>query len=96
LRLDPEKKELLVVYDLRRTMRAGLERLGVAYEVCEKMLNHRVPGTVAATYARDPLIDRRRDAARLWADHLDGLPKLPAAAETSKPAAPPSTKGRKP
>ena len=78
LTLDPEKKldpdnRAICVYDLRRTIRAGMERLGIAYEVCEKVLNHRVKGAVAATYARDPLIERRREAVQAWADYLDKL-----------------------
>ena len=78
LKLDAEK-DPLCVYDLRRTIRAGLERLGVAYEICEKVLNHRVRGGVAATYARDPLLDRRREAAQAWSDYLDKMARpLPA------------------
>lgn len=65
----------ICVYDLRRSCRSGLERLGVPYEVCEKILNHRVRGRVAATYARDPLLAQRREAAQRWADHLDAIRK---------------------
>ena len=68
-------KDPLCLYDLRRTLRAGMERLEVAYEVCEKILNHRVKGAVAATYARDPLIERRREAVQKWADYLDRIVK---------------------
>lgn len=72
LKLDAAKGSI-VTYDLRRSCRAGLERLGVEYATCEKILNHRVRGSVAATYARDPLIESRRAAAQRWADHLDRL-----------------------
>ena len=59
-------------HDLRRTMRTGLAKLEVRYEVAERAINHKQPG-VAGRYELNDYLDERYDALRLWADHLDEL-----------------------
>jgi integrase len=58
------------VHDLRRTLRSGLEELGVPWHICEKCLNHSL-GRVERVYARSDLMDQRREALQKWADHVD-------------------------
>jgi integrase len=59
-------------HDLRRTMRSGLTKLGVRFEVAERAINHKLPG-LAEIYDRNDYADERASALQRWADFLDGL-----------------------
>lgn len=61
----------IVFHDLRSTVRTGMRALGVAPEVCERALNHRLPG-LPGVY--DIVHQHQLDAAfEQWGDYLDGL-----------------------
>jgi integrase len=62
-------------HDLRRTMRSGLTRLGVRFEVAERAINHKLP-SLAEIYDRNDFAVERRDAIVKWANHLDSLEVL--------------------
>lgn len=53
--------EHFTVHDLRRTARSFMADLGVAFDVAEKILGHKLPG-VAAVYDRGNSIERQRKA----------------------------------
>lgn len=60
------------LHDLRRTLATGFQRLGVRFEVTEAVLNH-VGGSrsgVAGIYQRHDWKDEKREALRLWNDHV--------------------------
>lgn len=59
-------------HDLRRTMRSGLTKLGVRFEVAERAINHKLPG-LAEIYDRNDYADERASALKQWADYMDGL-----------------------
>lgn len=54
----------LNVHDARRTWRTWAGDLGVAFEVAERQLAHKLPG-VSDVYAKAELIDKRAEAAEL-------------------------------
>ena len=58
-----------VLHDLRRTMRSGLGRLGIAPHVAELAINH-VRGGVEAIYDRHRYQREIGTALAVWADHL--------------------------
>lgn len=63
------------LHDLRRTTATGLQRLGVAVVVTEKVLNH-VSGDlrgVAGIYQRHPFSKEKRDALNRWAGFVEHL-----------------------
>jgi integrase len=60
------------VHDLRRTMRSGLGRLGVAPHIAELAINH-VRGGVEAIYDRHKYRREIGSALVLWADHIRAL-----------------------
>lgn len=60
------------LHDLRRTVRTGLSRLRVPFEVAERVLGH-VPGGVSQHYDRFNYMDEKRQALEAWARHVDGL-----------------------
>ncbi|WP_420132129.1 tyrosine-type recombinase/integrase [Rhodopseudomonas sp.] len=63
------------VHDLRRTVASGLQRLGVAVDVTEQVMNH-VSGTFAGivgVYQKHKYFSEKRHALNLWADHVMGL-----------------------
>ncbi|HEX2237471.1 MAG TPA: integrase arm-type DNA-binding domain-containing protein [Gammaproteobacteria bacterium] len=65
--------EHFTVHDMRRTARTHLAALGVAREVAERALNHKLRG-VEGIYNRHDYFEERRHALSLWADllvHLD-------------------------
>ncbi len=66
------------LHDLRRTVRTGLSRLRVPFEIAERVLGH-VQGGVAAHYDHHAYLSEKRDALELWARHVEGLIR-PAAA----------------
>jgi integrase len=57
------------LHDLRRTMRTGMGRLGVAPHVAERVVNH-VKGGVEAIYDRYRYEGEIKNALALWADHV--------------------------
>jgi integrase len=59
-------------HDLRRTMRSGLTRLNIRYEVAERAINHKLPA-MAEIYDRNEFREDRRLALMRWADHMDQL-----------------------
>jgi integrase len=62
-------------HDLRRTAATGLQRLGVRLEVTEAILNH-VSGSragITGVYQRHDWRVEKRDAAELWARHIEQL-----------------------
>jgi len=63
------------IYDLRRTLATGMQRLGVRFEVTEAVLNH-VSGSksgVAGIYQRHDWGPEKRTALQAWSDHVCGL-----------------------
>ncbi|MGA8891817.1 MAG: site-specific integrase [Anaeromyxobacteraceae bacterium] len=60
-------------HDLRRTARTyWREKLGVPWDLSERMLGHSLP-KVARTYDVGTYLDQRREALTRWADYLDRL-----------------------
>jgi integrase len=55
--------------DLRRTVRSGLSRLGVAPHVAEAVINH-VPPKLIRTYDRYSYVNEKREALERWAGHI--------------------------
>ena len=63
------------VHDLRRTVASGLQKLGVALPVTEKILNH-VSGSfggITGVYQRHEYASERRDALERWAAYVEGI-----------------------
>ncbi|MBX3515571.1 MAG: integrase arm-type DNA-binding domain-containing protein [Rhodospirillales bacterium] len=60
------------LHDLRRTVRTGLSRLRVPFEVAERVLGH-VQGGVAAHYDHHAYLDEKRGALEAWARHIESL-----------------------
>jgi integrase len=57
------------LHDLRRTMRTGLGKLGVAPHVAERVVNH-IKGGVEAIYDRHRYAEEISAALALWAEHV--------------------------
>jgi integrase len=75
------------LHDLRRTLRTGLAKLGVSFEVAERVLNHAMPG-LQAVYDRHDYAREKRIALTLWAEHVLGLAeKREATVVAIRPAA---------
>ena len=68
----PVKLEPFTVHDLRRTCRTGLARLGVAHEVAERILNHKLPAMRAVYDRHEPLAEMRAALVK-WSEHLAEL-----------------------
>lgn len=68
----PVELEPFTVHDLRRTCRTGLSRLGVAHDVAERILNHKLPG-MRGVYDRHEPLEEMRAALVKWAEHLARL-----------------------
>jgi integrase len=64
-----ELKEPWTLHDLRRTVRTGLGKLGVAPHIAEAVLNH-LPAKLIRTYDRNTYAAEKRDALERWANHL--------------------------
>jgi integrase len=58
-----------VLHDVRRTVRTGLGRLGIAPHVAERVINH-VKGGVEAIYDRYRYEGEIKAALAIWADHV--------------------------
>jgi len=61
-----------VLHDLRRTMRTGMGRLGVAPHIAERAVNH-IKGGVEAIYDRHRYEAEIKAALALWADHVSAI-----------------------
>jgi integrase len=57
------------LHDLRRTVRTGLGKLGIAPHVAEAVLNH-LPPKLIRTYDRNTYAAEKREALDRWASHL--------------------------
>jgi integrase len=57
------------LHDLRRTLRTGLGRFGVAPHVAEAVLNH-LPPKLIRTYDRNSYAAEKKTALDKWADHV--------------------------
>jgi integrase len=62
-------KEPWTLHDLRRTVRTGLGKLGVAPHIAEAVLNH-LPAKLIRTYDRNTYAAEKKAALDLWAAHL--------------------------
>jgi integrase len=62
-------KEDWTLHDLRRTVRTGLGKLGIAPHVAEAALNH-LPPKLIRTYDRNTYLVEKKTALDLWASHL--------------------------
>jgi integrase len=60
------------LHDLRRTLRTGLAKLGVTFEVAERVLNHAMPG-LQAVYNRHSYTAEKRTALAMWAEYVLSL-----------------------
>jgi integrase len=67
-----ELKEEWRVHDLRRTVRTGLGRLGVAPHICEAVLNH-LPAKLIRRYDKNKYEPEKRQALDRWAAHVAAL-----------------------
>lgn len=71
------------LHDLRRTLATGFQRLGVRFEVTEAVLNH-LGGSragVAGIYQRHDWREEKRDALKVWNDHISkAISALPRSA----------------
>jgi integrase len=67
------------LHDIRRTVRTGLGKLGVAPHVAEAVVNH-LPARLIRTYDRNAYADEKKAALDAWAGHLEAiiLPSRPA------------------
>jgi integrase len=65
-------KEPWVLHDLRRTVRTGLGRLGIAPHIAEAVLNH-LPAKLIRTYDKNKYEREKRAALDLWANHVTAL-----------------------
>jgi hypothetical protein len=64
-----------VTHDIRRTVASGLQRLGVALPVTEKILGHEGGSFagVVGIYQRHEYAAEQRAALERWAAHVEGL-----------------------
>lgn len=63
----------IVFHDLRSTVRSGMRALGIPAEVCERALNHQLPGLVGVYDVVQP--ERVAAAFVQWGDYVDTLRK---------------------
>ena len=64
--------EPFTVHDFRRTVRTQLAALNIPPHICERCLNHKIPG-VAGVYDRFDYFEERRAALEAWAAVLAGV-----------------------
>jgi len=64
-----------VTHDIRRTVASGLQRLGIALPVTEKILGHEGGsfGGIVKVYQRHEYATEKRAALERWAAHVEGL-----------------------
>jgi integrase len=58
------------IHDLRRAIRSGMAKLGIADEVAEAVLAHKQPG-IRGVYNVHPYFDERRTALEQWGEAVD-------------------------
>jgi integrase len=61
----------IVFHDLRSTVRSGMRALNIRFEVCERAVNHSLPGLPGVYDIVQP--EQVADAFVQWSDYLDGL-----------------------
>jgi len=61
----------IVFHDLRSTVRSGMRALNIRVEVCERALNHSLPGLPGVYDIVQP--EQVAEAFVQWSDYLDGL-----------------------
>ena len=69
----PLKVRKLPVPERRRKVLDTAERLGIAPEVIEAQLAHRVPDALGRAYNRTLFAEQRSELMTRWADYLDRL-----------------------
>lgn len=73
--------EPFTVHDLRRTMRTGLDTLGVSTEIAERTIGHLVGTEIQRTYSTHKFAKERRDALEKWAAHVLIIVNAPATSQ---------------
>ncbi|SMF96526.1 Integrase [Methylomagnum ishizawai] len=68
----PHGLEPFTVHDFRRTVRTQLAALNIPPHICERCLNHAIPG-IAGVYDRFDYFEERKAALGAWAAVLAGL-----------------------
>jgi integrase len=63
-----------IMHDLRRTLRTGIARLGIIYEVAERVIGHSM-SKLEETYNLHAYRAEKAEALQRWADHLMGIVK---------------------
>jgi len=61
------------IHDLRRTMRSGLSRLKIPYEVAERVVAHITGSKVSQTYNVWDYRAEKAEALRAWAAHIERI-----------------------
>jgi len=63
------------LHDIRRTVAAGMQRIGIKMEVTEKVLNHKSGSFrgIAGIYQVHDYADEKRAALEAWANFVSGL-----------------------
>jgi integrase len=72
--------EPFTVHDFRRTVRTQMAALNIPPHICERCLNHVIPG-IAGVYDRFDYFEERKAALNAWAAVLSGL--MPDQAESA-------------
>jgi integrase len=63
----------ITVHGFRATFRSWAEaKTGTPWNVAERALGHRVGNATSRSYARDPLVEKRRALMAIWADFCNG------------------------
>jgi integrase len=57
------------LHDLRRTVRTGIDQIGILPHICEAVLNH-LPPKLVRTYNRNTYENEKRNALNAWANHI--------------------------
>jgi integrase len=65
-------KDAWTLHDLRRTVRTGMGKLGVAPHIAEAVLNH-LPAKLIRTYDKNSYEAEKRQALDLWAAHVEAV-----------------------
>jgi integrase len=61
-----------VLHDIRRTVASGLQGVGIAPHVIERVLNHKTGG-IQRVYQRHEYGKEKREALDRWAEHIARL-----------------------
>jgi integrase len=65
-----EVMEPWTLHDLRRTVRTGMARLGIARDIAERVIGHSVGGKLGATYDHFEYRDEKARALAAWSSHV--------------------------